>query len=57
MKSYSMLGINIGIEIYAESAEQAMEIAREEYLYGLGGEFIFCNEEDKQELEESGYEW
>ena len=55
MKTYSMLGIDIGIEIQAESVEQAIEIAREQYLCGLGGDFKFLDEEDEQEYQENGY--
>lgn len=55
MKTYNMLGIDIGIQIQAENAEEAMEIAREEYLYGLGGDFVFLNEGDRQEYEENCY--
>lgn len=55
MKTYSMLGIDIGIEIQAESVEQALEIAREQYLCGLGGDFRFLNEEDEQEYQENDY--
>ena len=53
MKIYNMLGIDIGIQIQAESAEEAMEIAREEYLYGLGGNFVFLDKEDKEEYEKN----
>lgn len=52
MKTYNMLGIDIGIEIQAESTEEAMEKAREMFLQGLGGDFIFLNDEDRQEYEE-----
>lgn len=55
MKTYSMVGFDIGIEIQAESVAEAIEIARERYTCGLGGDFRFLDEEDEQEYQENDY--
>ena len=52
MKAYFMIGNNIGIEIHANSAKEAMQEAENRLLYGLGGDITFCNEEDQNEYEE-----
>ena len=52
MKAYFMLGNNIGIEIHANSAKEAMQEAENRLLCGLGGEVVFCNEDDQREFEE-----
>jgi hypothetical protein len=52
MKSYFMIGNNIGIEIHANSAQEAIQEAESKLLQGLGGDITFCNEEDQQEYEE-----
>jgi len=52
MKTYFMIGNNIGIEVQAENAQEAMEIAEDTLLQGLGGDINFCNEEDQREYEE-----
>ena len=52
MKTYNMVARDVGLEIQAENAEQAMEIAKEMILQGLGGYIEFCDEEDRQEYGE-----
>ena len=52
MKTYSMIGNNIGIEVRADNAQEAMEIAERTLLQGLGGDITFCDEEDEMEYEE-----
>lgn len=52
MKTYYMIGNNIGIEVRADNAKEAMEIAESTLLQGLGGDISFCDEEDKKEYEE-----
>lgn len=51
MKMYRMIGNNIGIEVTANSATEAKEIAEGKLLSGLGGEIVFCLEADKREYE------
>lgn len=51
MKTYSMIGNKIGIEVTANSAAEAKEIAEGKLLSGLGGEITFCLESDKREYE------
>ena len=53
MKTYFMVGNNIGIEVQAESASEAMQIAEGILIQGLGGSVDFTNEEDKREYEQS----
>lgn len=53
MKSYSMIGNNIGIVVQAENALEAMQIAEDTLLQGWGGDIMFLDEEDKKEYEES----
>lgn len=52
MKTYFMIGNNIGIEVRANNALEAMQIAEETLLQGLGGDIEFLDEEDKREYEE-----
>lgn len=52
MKTYYMIGHNIGIEVRAKNANEAMEIAERILLQGLGGDICFCDEEDKREYDE-----
>ena len=52
MKTYFMIGNNIGIEVHANNAKEAMQEAENELLHGLGGDIIFCNEDDQREYEE-----
>ena len=54
MKTYFMVGNNIGIEVEAESASEAMRIAEETLLQGLGGSVEFTNEEDRNEYNAFG---
>lgn len=51
MKTYLMIGTNIGIEVKAENAVEAKEIAERKLLCGLGGEIAFCSESDQREYE------
>jgi hypothetical protein len=53
MKDYFLVGNKIGISVYAENAQEAMEIAEAVLLQGLGGDISFCDEEDRREYEES----
>ena len=52
MKTYSMIGMNIGIEVEAENTEEAMQIAENMLLHGLGGYIQFTDMEDAKEYEE-----
>lgn len=53
MKTYYMTGNNIGIEVLANNAQEAMKKAERTLtlLQGLGGDIEFCNQEDKNEYE------
>ena len=51
MKTYSLIGHNIGIEIEAENAVEAIEKAEQILLQGLGGCIEFTKEEDQEEYE------
>lgn len=51
MKAYCMIGIDIGIVVEAENAQEAKEKAEEILLQGWGGYIQFCDEEDEQEYE------
>lgn len=51
-KTYFMIGNNIGIEVRANNAQEAMQIAEETLLQGLGGDILFLDEEDRQEYED-----
>lgn len=53
MKTYFMIGHNIGIEVRANNAQEAMQIAEETLIQGLGGDIVFCDEEDRKEYEDS----
>lgn len=52
MKTYSMIGNNIGIEVRANNAQEAMEKAERTLLQGLGGDITFLDKEDEMEYEE-----
>ena len=49
MKTYYMIGNNIGIEVLANNAQEAMKKAERTLLQGLGGDIEFCSQEDKNE--------
>lgn len=49
MKTYNMIGNNIGIEVRANNSQEAMEKAEAALLHGLGGDIIFLDEKDKRE--------
>lgn len=51
MKEYHMMGKDIGISIYANNAEEAMEKAERELMQGLGGYIVFLDEKDQEEYE------
>lgn len=51
MKTYYMIGNNIGIEVLANNAQEAMEAAERTLLQGLGGDIEFCRQEDQNEYE------
>lgn len=51
MKTYYMTGNNIGIEVLANNAHEAMKKAEETLLQGLGGSVEFLDEKDKIEYE------
>ena len=51
MKTYYMTGNNIGIEVLAHNAQEAMKKAERTLLQGLGGDIEFCSQEDKNEKE------
>ena len=53
MKIYNMIGHNIGIEVRANNAQEAMQIAEDTLLQGLGGDILFLDEEDRQEYEDA----
>ena len=52
MKTYFLIGNNIGIEVEAENALEAMQIAEDKLIQGLGGDLSFCNDEDRREYDE-----
>ena len=52
MKTYSMIGNNIGIEVRANNAQEAMAKAERTLLQGLGGDITFLDKEDEMEYEE-----
>lgn len=47
MKTYSLIGRNIGIEVVANSKEEAIEKAEEILLQGLGG-YVECLNESEE---------
>lgn len=51
MKTYYMTGNNIGIEVLANNAQEAMKEAERTLLQGLGGDIEFCRQEDQNEYE------
>lgn len=51
MKTYYMTGNNIGIEVLANNAQEAMKKAERTLLQGLGGDIEFCRQEDQNEYE------
>lgn len=52
-KTYFMIGNNIGIEVRANNAQEAMQIAEDTLLQGLGGDILFLDEEDRKEYEDA----
>ena len=53
MKEYNMIGRDIGIVIWADSAFEAMAKAEDTLLQGYGGYIDFLDEEDAKEYENS----
>ena len=51
MKEYVMMGRDIGIVVYANSATEAMEKAESRLLQGCGGYVEFLVEEDQIEYD------